>query len=87
MRFNILQLLNKLRFHSQGPQGKEITDADILNWANSKVKASGRTSRMESFKVLKCPSIESYFLVRKLWMLSFVFFSSGQELIKWIVLP
>lgn len=50
MRFNILQLLNKLRFHSQGPQGKEITDADILNWANSKVKASGRTSRMESFK-------------------------------------
>ncbi|OEL12528.1 Fimbrin-5 [Dichanthelium oligosanthes] len=50
MRFNILQLLNKLRFHSQGSQGKEITDADILNWANSKVKASGRTSRMESFK-------------------------------------
>ncbi|KAF8737530.1 hypothetical protein HU200_014075 [Digitaria exilis] len=50
MRFNILQLLNKLRFHTQGSQGKEITDADILNWANSKVKASGRTSRMESFK-------------------------------------
>ncbi|KAL6911385.1 hypothetical protein ACP4OV_000190 [Aristida adscensionis] len=50
MRFNILQLLNKLRFHSQGSQGKEITDADILNWANSKVKASGRSSRMESFK-------------------------------------
>ncbi|PWZ27754.1 Fimbrin-5 [Zea mays] len=51
MRFNILQLLNKLRFHSQGgSQGKEISDADILDWANSKVKASGRTSRMESFK-------------------------------------
>ncbi|XP_066319344.1 fimbrin-4-like [Miscanthus floridulus] len=50
MRFNILQLLNKLRSHSQGSQGKEISDADILNWANSKVKASGRTSRMESFK-------------------------------------
>nr|CAB3450902.1 unnamed protein product [Digitaria exilis] len=50
MRFNILQLLNKLRFHPQGSQGKEITDADILNWANSKVKASGRTSQMESFK-------------------------------------
>lgn len=53
MRFNILQLLNKLRFHSQGSQGKEISDADILNWANSKVKASGRSSRMESFKVPK----------------------------------
>ncbi|KAF7108144.1 hypothetical protein CFC21_108672 [Triticum aestivum] len=50
MRFNILQLLNKLRFHSQGSQGKEITDADILSWANNKVKVSGRNSRMESFK-------------------------------------
>ncbi|KAF7095024.1 hypothetical protein CFC21_097272 [Triticum aestivum] len=50
MRFNILQLLNKLRFHSQGSQGKEITDADILSWANNKVKVSGRNSRIESFK-------------------------------------
>ncbi|KAG0449057.1 hypothetical protein HPP92_027545 [Vanilla planifolia] len=47
MRFNILQLLKNLRFHSQG---KEMTDADILNWANRKVKNSGRTSQMESFK-------------------------------------
>ncbi|CAB4308515.1 unnamed protein product [Prunus armeniaca] len=30
--------------------GKEMTDADILNWANNKVKSTGRTSRMESFK-------------------------------------
>ncbi|GJM86656.1 hypothetical protein PR202_ga02535 [Eleusine coracana subsp. coracana] len=50
MRFNILQLLNKLRYHAQGSEGKEITDADILKWANNKVKASGRTSQMESFK-------------------------------------
>jgi hypothetical protein len=55
MRFNILQLLNKLRYHSQGSEGKEITDADILKWANNKVKASGRTSRMESFKVNNFP--------------------------------
>ncbi|WVY90769.1 hypothetical protein V8G54_036283 [Vigna mungo] len=47
MRFNMLQLLKNLRSHSQG---KEITDADILNWANNKVKKSGRTSEMESFK-------------------------------------
>lgn len=47
MRFNILQLLKNLRGHSQG---KEITDADILNWANNKVKSTGRTSRMESFR-------------------------------------
>ncbi|KAJ4975813.1 hypothetical protein NE237_000919 [Protea cynaroides] len=47
MRFNMLQLLKNLRFHSQG---KEMTDADILNWANNKVKRSGRASHMESFK-------------------------------------
>ncbi|WJX65098.1 Fimbrin-5 [Trifolium repens] len=47
MRFTMLQLLKNLRSHSQG---KEITDADILNWANNKVKRAGRTSQMESFK-------------------------------------
>uniref|UniRef100_A0A1D1YW34 Fimbrin-like protein 2 n=1 Tax=Anthurium amnicola TaxID=1678845 RepID=A0A1D1YW34_9ARAE len=47
MRFNILQLLKNLRFHSQG---KEVTDVDILNWANSKVRSTGRTSQMESFR-------------------------------------
>lgn len=45
----MLQLLKNLRSHSQG---KEITDGDILNWANDKVKKSGRTSVMESFKVI-----------------------------------
>lgn len=48
MRFSMLQLLKNLRHHSQG---KEIGDADILNWANGKVKRSGRSSQMESFKV------------------------------------
>lgn len=47
MRFSMLQLLKNLRSHSQG---KEITDADILNWANTKVKKAGRTSQMENFK-------------------------------------
>ncbi|KAL9316835.1 hypothetical protein ACSQ67_017836 [Phaseolus vulgaris] len=47
MRFTMLQLLRNLRSHSQG---KEITDADILNWANNKVKKAGRTSQMDSFK-------------------------------------
>lgn len=47
MRFNMLQLLKNLRSRSQG---KEITDADILKWANNKVKSTGRTSQMESFK-------------------------------------
>ena len=48
MRFNILQLLKNLRSHSTG---KDISDADILNWANNKVADSGRKSRIESFKV------------------------------------
>ncbi|PIN18908.1 Ca2+-binding actin-bundling protein (fimbrin/plastin), EF-Hand protein superfamily [Handroanthus impetiginosus] len=47
MRFNMLQLLKNLRSRFQG---KEITDADILYWANKKVKNSGRKSQMESFK-------------------------------------
>ncbi|KAJ4730151.1 putative Fimbrin [Melia azedarach] len=47
MRFTMLQLLKNLRSHSQG---KEITDTDILNWANNKVKKAGRTSLIESFK-------------------------------------
>ncbi|KAJ1392513.1 EF-hand domain pair [Sesbania bispinosa] len=47
MRFTMLQLLKNLRSHSQG---KEISDADILKWANRKVKSTGRTSHVESFK-------------------------------------
>ncbi|KAG8477888.1 hypothetical protein CXB51_027493 [Gossypium anomalum] len=47
MRYNILQLLKNLRFHSHG---KEITDVDILRWANTKVSDSGSQSRMDSFK-------------------------------------
>ncbi|GMH12576.1 hypothetical protein Nepgr_014417 [Nepenthes gracilis] len=47
MRFTMLQLLKNLRSCSQG---KEIRDADILKWANKKLKNSGRSSQMESFK-------------------------------------
>ncbi|KAH9794124.1 hypothetical protein WN944_011313 [Citrus x changshan-huyou] len=47
MRYNVLQLLKNLRFHSHG---KEITDADILQWANAKVRISGSQSHMNSFK-------------------------------------
>ncbi|CAO2046370.1 unnamed protein product [Urochloa humidicola] len=47
MRTSILQLLRNLRSHSKE---KEITDADILIWANNKVKESGKTSHIESFK-------------------------------------
>ncbi|KAM7251343.1 hypothetical protein ACFE04_023226 [Oxalis oulophora] len=47
MKLNMLQLLKNLRSRSQG---KDFTDADILKWANNKVKSSRRTSRMESFK-------------------------------------
>lgn len=44
----MLQLLKNLRSRNQG---KEFTDADILKWANRKVKSMGRTSQIESFKV------------------------------------
>lgn len=45
MRYNMLHLLRTIKY-----KGKEVSDADILEWANNKVKASGRKSRMESFK-------------------------------------
>jgi len=48
MRYNILQLLKNLRLHSNG---KEITDADILEWANAKVRNNGCKTRMYSFRV------------------------------------
>ncbi|XP_051151890.1 fimbrin-5-like isoform X2 [Andrographis paniculata] len=48
MRYAMLQLLKNLRSHNQSR--KEITDTDILNWANNKVRRSGRTSQMENFK-------------------------------------
>ena len=48
MRYNVLQLLKNLRFHSHG---KEITDADILEWANTKVSNTGSQVCMDSFKV------------------------------------
>ncbi|KAM7498946.1 hypothetical protein LguiA_023360 [Lonicera macranthoides] len=44
MRFNMLQLLKNLRSRTQ------INDADILKWANRKVKNTGRSSKIESFK-------------------------------------
>nr|GMC88288.1 fimbrin-5-like [Ipomoea batatas] len=47
MRFSMLKLLKQLRFHSHG---REISDTDILNWANKKVRSAGRKSQIETFK-------------------------------------
>ncbi|GJW16055.1 fimbrin-2, partial [Tanacetum coccineum] len=47
MRFNMLQLLKYLRSYSTG---KEFTDADILDWANTKVRSTGSQTCMKSFK-------------------------------------
>lgn len=56
----MLKLLKNLRFHSQG---REISDTDILNWANKKVRSAGRKSQIESFKVL-CNFVYRGFYVR-----------------------
>ncbi|CAA7023653.1 unnamed protein product [Microthlaspi erraticum] len=47
MRYTMLQILKNLRSHWQG---EEITEADILSWANRKVKKMGRSSQAKSFK-------------------------------------
>lgn len=72
MRFNMLQLLKNLRSRSQG---KEFTDADILNWANKKVKITGRTSHMDSFKVSKFNipfNLFINFFPYRLWLTGYV---------------
>lgn len=43
MRFNVISILNKLG------GGKKISDAEIIAWANEKVKASGKSSKISSF--------------------------------------
>lgn len=45
MRYSMLHLLRTIKY-----KGKEVSDTDILEWANNKVEASGRKNQMESFK-------------------------------------
>ncbi|WZZ39190.1 hypothetical protein YC2023_035449 [Brassica napus] len=47
MRTHMLQLLKSLRSRTRG---KDMTDSEILSWANRKVKIMGRKSQIESFK-------------------------------------
>jgi len=43
-----MYILNFLKVISKG--GKDITDEDIINWANGKVKGAGKESSMKDFK-------------------------------------
>jgi plastin-1 len=45
MRYHLLQLPKNLRL-----QGRPVTDLEILRWANVKVKNSGKSTQMESYK-------------------------------------
>jgi len=45
MRFHVISILKKL---SSG--GKDITDQDIVNWANSTITGAGKSHTIESFK-------------------------------------
>jgi plastin-1 len=45
MRDHVVQTLKSL-----SQNGKDITDADMINWANSAVKSAGKTSQMNNFK-------------------------------------
>nr|3BYH_B Chain B, fimbrin ABD2 [Homo sapiens] len=57
MRFHMLQLLKSLR--------SEMTDADILSWANRKVRTMGRKLQIESFKDKSLSS--GLFFLNLLW--------------------
>jgi len=41
-------ILNYLKNISKG--GKEVTDDDIVRWANDKVRSAGKSTKMDSFK-------------------------------------
>jgi plastin-1 len=62
MRFHMLQLLKSLRSRTLG---KEMTDADILSWANRKVRTMGRKLQIESFKDKSLSS--GLFFLNLLW--------------------
>ncbi|KAE8675483.1 Fimbrin-3 [Hibiscus syriacus] len=47
MRYNVLQILKSLRSCSGG---KDISNSYIIAWANRKVKRTGRSHQIESFK-------------------------------------
>ncbi|CAL9243655.1 unnamed protein product [Arabidopsis halleri] len=47
MRTHMLQLLKSLRSRTRG---KDMTDSEIISWANRKVRIMGRKSQIESFK-------------------------------------
>jgi len=46
MRFHVISTLQSL----SAATGKQITDNDIVSWANNKVRAAGKSSKMDSFK-------------------------------------
>jgi hypothetical protein len=58
-------ILKELKLH-----GREVSDADIVHWANLKVRNVGKTSRMENFKV-------KYISIKLFAVQNSSFFSSG----------
>ena len=49
MRFHMFSMLQRLR--KSQDKDKELSDDNILSWANERVQKAGRTSKMESFRV------------------------------------
>ena len=45
MRFNVLNIIRNLKF-----EGREVSDDDVLAWANDRVAAAGKSSSIRSFK-------------------------------------
>jgi len=60
MRYFILNYLKRM-----SKSGREVTENDIIKWANSKVRGSGKNTQMESFKDKSLSS--SLFIMDLLW--------------------
>jgi len=52
MRFHVVSIIKSL-----SKEGKDVTEDDMVKWANGAVHASGKTSKMDSFKDSSLKSI------------------------------
>jgi len=60
MRYFVLNYLKRM-----SKNGREVTENDIINWANQKVSSAGKNTRMEGFKDKSL--FNSLFIMDLLW--------------------
>ncbi len=62
MRMQVIEMLKDVG------GGSNVTDADIVSWANAAVLASGKSSRLSSFRVRGCGGGGGCWVAYVCWM-------------------